>query len=112
MSTAVAVELRSEVVGPWGLNSYALICPDTRESLLIDPGADPDTLMHMVSGSQPQAIVITHSHADHIGALQEMRSRLSVPVLAHGGLAPASSPVRADEWLSDDQVINLGRSAD
>ncbi|HRJ43104.1 MAG: MBL fold metallo-hydrolase [Caldilineaceae bacterium] len=72
-------------VGPWGMNTYALICPETGESVLIDPGADPDTLAEMLGNSTPTAILLTHTHGDHIGALDEMRQRLGVPVLAHPG---------------------------
>lgn len=72
-------------VGPWGMNTYALLCPETGESVLIDPGADPDTLASMLGDSRPVAILLTHTHGDHIGALAEMRQRLGVPVLCHPG---------------------------
>jgi hydroxyacylglutathione hydrolase len=35
-------------VGAWSLNAYALICPATRQSVFVDPGADPDTLRDVV----------------------------------------------------------------
>jgi len=101
--------LRSAVVGPWGLNSYALICPDSGESMLFDPGADLSTLVDLLSGSKPKAIAITHSHADHIGALQELCTLLGVPVIAHPGADHALSETRADIWLGDDQSLALGR---
>ena len=77
--------LRARQVGPWGMNTYVLACPDTGESALIDPGAEPETLAAMLDGTKPVAILLTHTHMDHIGALNEMRSRLGVPTYAHPG---------------------------
>ena len=85
------MELRTRQVGPWGMNTYVLICLDTKRSVLIDPGADPDTLSEMLAGSTPVAILLTHTHGDHTGALAETRSRLNVPLLAHPGPMPEES---------------------
>ncbi len=77
------LELRSRAVGPWPMNTYALICPHTGQSVLFDPGADPDSLQEMLAGSTPIAILLTHTHPDHVGALEEMRQRLGVPIFGH-----------------------------
>lgn len=105
MSTNDAkLELRARQVGPWGMNSYALVCPETEESLLIDPGADPDALEEMLAGSQPAAILITHTHPDHIGALDEMWDRLQVPVMAH----ERAREIQVDQRLSDGDIVEVG----
>ena len=78
MSTPATLELRARSVGPWPMNTYALACPHTSQSVLIDPGADPETLMELLAGTQPIAILLTHTHPDHVGALQEMREHLGV----------------------------------
>lgn len=102
------LELRQRVVGPWAMNAYAVVCPRTGQSVLVDPGADPEALEDMLAGSTPVAIVITHGHPDHIGALEPMRKRLSVPVTAHGGSEAAPSRVRADQWLEDGDTLAVG----
>lgn len=94
-------------VGPWPMNTYALICPTTGESVLFDPGADPDVLTDALAGSTPKAILLTHTHPDHVGVLDEMRERLQVPVMAHPGehhLDP-----RADVWLNDGDTVTVGK---
>ncbi len=102
------LELRMRSVGPWGMNAYALVCPQTKKSVLIDPGDDPDTLSEMLAGSQPTAIWLTHTHSDHIGALDVMLARLDVPLLAHSGPHAAGVTLHANRWLEDGDVVQVG----
>lgn len=98
--------LNSAEVGPWPMNSYALICSETKQSVLIDPGDEPDKLMAMLEGSKPTAILLTHAHPDHVGALETMKARLNAPVYMH----PADSPmmVMADAWFVGGDAFVLG----
>jgi hydroxyacylglutathione hydrolase len=105
--TTAPLELRHRQVGPWPMNTYALICPTTGESVLFDPGADPDLLEAMLAGSQPVAILLTHSHPDHIGALAEMQQRLSVPLMAHQ--QSAAHGIQSDRTLTDGDSVQVGR---
>lgn len=102
------MEMRSRRVGPWSLNAYVLVCPETRQSVLVDPGAEPDRLEKLLEGTQPKAILITHSHPDHIGALCAMQQILKVPVMAHPGKAVAHSPIQADQWLAHGDELSVG----
>ena len=101
------LELRQRQVGPWPMNTYALICPTTRQSVLFDPGADPEKLMEMLDGSTSSAILLTHTHGDHVGALAEMRERLGVPVMAHSNAQPKG--ITAEHWLADGDAARARR---
>jgi hydroxyacylglutathione hydrolase len=98
--------LKTAQVGPWPMNSYALICPQTHQSVLIDPGADPDALALMLTDSTPTAILLTHAHPDHIGALDVMKERLQVPVFIHPVEPRLGLPV--DSWLTPGELFKLG----
>lgn len=100
------LELRHRQVGPWPMNTYALVCPTTNQSVLFDPGADPDTLSDLLAGSKPIAILLTHTHPDHIGALDEMRTRLAVPLMAHPNATQRD--IKADRWLEQGDTVVVG----
>jgi hydroxyacylglutathione hydrolase len=99
-------ELRSRSVGPWQSNSYALICTTTRQSVLIDPAAEPKALLATLADSAPVAILLTHAHIDHIGALDEMVASLKVPVMAH-----VTTSLRVDRRVNDGDLVPVGRHA-
>lgn len=110
MPTQSQLDLRTRAVGPWPMNTYVLVCPDTNQSVLIDPGAEPDTLLEMLGDSEPVAILLTHTHPDHVMALDEMKQRLGVPVYAHPGPHnnPVARDVEPDETLTDGDTFQLG----
>lgn len=102
------LDLRKRAVGPWPMNTYALVCPETGESILIDPGAEPETLAVMLGDSRPIAIVLTHTHPDHVGALDEMRDRLQVPLMAHPGPHMQEIMPEPDRELGDGESVAVG----
>ena len=102
------MHLETRQVGPWNMNTYALLCPTTNSSVLIDPGDDPDTLFEMIEGSNPIAILLTHSHIDHIGALSEMRQKLAVPVITHPGPHAGDVDLKEDGHLKHGDFFQVG----
>ncbi len=60
------------VTGPLGENCY-LLWQDTN-AWIIDPGADPDEIVAEITARNltPTAIVLTHGHFDHLGALDAL----------------------------------------
>lgn len=95
-------------IGPFGTNSYILICPKTNESVVVDAPGDVDLVLAQLNKTRPQYILMTHGHFDHIGGLAELKSALNIPVAAH--LAEAGDlPVTVDLLLNHGDEISLGR---
>jgi hydroxyacylglutathione hydrolase len=94
-------------LGPFGTNSYILICQKTNESVVVDAPGEAGMVVERLKETQPKYILMTHDHFDHIGALVELRSALEVPVAAH--LADANDlPLEPDLLLNDGDEILLG----
>lgn len=79
-------------VGPGQANCY--IIANEKEALIIDPGAEAGTIKKAIDrlAVKPVAILLTHTHYDHIGAVDETRKMFNIPVY----VAPEE-----DAWLSD-----------
>lgn len=79
--------VRTFVVGPFLENTYLLWDSITREAVVIDPGAEEDLLLRQIEndGLRPIAIVNTHAHPDHVGAVAALRRALDVPFYLHPG---------------------------
>jgi hydroxyacylglutathione hydrolase len=102
------LELRHREVGPWPMNTYALVCPNTLASVLVDPGADPVILEAMLAATIPMAILLTHTHYDHVNVLGEMRTHLKVPVMCHAGPHVDGLQVQADRHLDTGDLVQVG----
>ena len=62
------------VTGPFQENAYIIWQENSNKSLFIDPGSEPEKLVDAVEehGFEPQAIINTHAHLDHIGAVRDL----------------------------------------
>lgn len=70
-------------VGPVGENTFLVINDEAdNAALLIDPGDEPDSIAQAIAetGADVKAILLTHTHFDHVGAVKPMVDRLGVPV--------------------------------
>jgi hydroxyacylglutathione hydrolase len=77
--------LRRMEVGPFAANCYLVACGQTKEAVIIDPGADARQILSMVAGEKVTVkyIINTHGHVDHVGANEDIRKALGVPILIH-----------------------------
>ncbi|WP_414838967.1 MBL fold metallo-hydrolase [Carnobacterium sp. TMP28] len=93
-------EIKQVVTGTIEENCYIIYQDKT--ALIVDPGADFKKIMHVIEELQvvPVAILLTHCHFDHIGALEQTRSTYNIPVYV-------SSLEKT--WLMDP-ALNLSNS--
>lgn len=82
------------VKGYFEENCFFYIDDRTRNGFIIDPGAQAGRLLDLIGekGWTIEKILLTHGHFDHMGAVDEIRDALGVPVYAH---------IRSDEYLLD-----------
>jgi hydroxyacylglutathione hydrolase len=77
------IDVRAFTVGPVQENAY-LVRSDTAatRALMIDPGEEPQRLLDAAEalGVQIEAILITHCHFDHIGAVAPVARATGAPV--------------------------------
>lgn len=76
--------------GMIGANCYLVVCPETKEAALIDPGDEAEKILRMVQKEQAKvvAIINTHGHGDHIGANREIKEATKAPIMCHVEEAP------------------------
>ena len=91
------MEIKTLVVGELNTNCYWVCLPGREDGILIDPGAEPDTIKAAVGEKTVAAILLTHGHFDHIGALGAFPD---VPVYLH----------EKDALMLTDNELNAGSS--
>jgi hydroxyacylglutathione hydrolase len=70
-------------VGPLQCNCSIIGDEQTREAIVIDPGADIDEVLTLIRKHRLQVkqIVITHAHIDHVGGAMKLRAATGAPTL-------------------------------
>lgn len=97
-------------VGPMDNNAYVLRCAATGAQVLIDAAAEPERLMELIGSGGLEAIITTHRHEDHWGALAEIQQRTGAQVYAHTADASAIG-VPVDRPVDDGHIITFGECA-
>ena len=95
-------------LGPWGTNSYIVVCQVTGDSILVDAPGEADKVLKQLAGTNPKYIVLTHNHIDHIGALEELKAKLKIPVALHPADASRLA-LQPDTELKDGDTIAVGK---
>ena len=78
-----------------GVNCYFVVDEATKHGFIVDPGGMPERLLPVIKerGWTIEKILLTHGHFDHIGAVDDIRRALGIPVMIHEkGLAYLTDP--------------------
>jgi glyoxylase-like metal-dependent hydrolase (beta-lactamase superfamily II) len=119
------VIITHRTVGAFRENTYLVVDEESGSGVLIDPGAEGETVIEMVrrSGADLQAIWLTHAHVDHVGAVAAVRRTWDVPIYLHpldeplyqhAGRAaqayglPFEEPPAVDRALADGDRLRVG----
>lgn len=79
------IELEKFTNGPFHENCY-ILGNDQNEAIIIDPGSEADEIINIVDAKRwaPLAVINTHAHYDHVGAVDQLMKHYNVPFFMHG----------------------------
>jgi glyoxylase-like metal-dependent hydrolase (beta-lactamase superfamily II) len=76
------MDVRSFTVGPFAENTYFIRRDGSERALVFDPGDEPELLLGAIDqlGLDVEAILLTHTHVDHVGAVAPVAAATNAPV--------------------------------
>ena len=91
------MKLQKITLGPVCTNCYFIMNAETKELLIVDPAASPDSIIKKIEELQavPVGILLTHGHFDHIMGVNGVKEKYGIPVYAFK---------KEQEMLSDASV--------
>jgi len=94
------MDARCFTVGPVAENAWIARRDGATSALMIDPGDEPERLTQAVEalGVSIEAILITHCHFDHIGAVAELARATQAPVHCPRAEVPMLRDPNAYTW--------------
>ena len=110
-------------MGPFQANCFLVRSGD--DVVVVDPGAEPERIAALLDAweAEPQAVVLTHAHVDHVGGVAGLVQRYGIPVYLHaadlplyenaaehGAMfgVPVEAPPMPDHWLEHGQSLSFG----
>lgn len=80
-------------LGPLGTNCY-IVMNEKKECIIFDPGEEGVKLVQFIKSNQlkPLAVLLTHAHFDHIGAVDDVRDAFGIEAYIHE---------KEKKWLAD-----------
>jgi glyoxylase-like metal-dependent hydrolase (beta-lactamase superfamily II) len=120
----VSLDVRKLTVGAIAENCFVIHNEASGKALIVDPGEEPGRILAEVeaTGAEVEAILITHCHFDHVGAVAPVARatrapvycpEIEVPVLADimafvpfAGFGPYES-YQADETVAGGEALEL-----
>ena len=120
----MSLDVQMLTVGPVAENCFVLRREGSGRGLIVDPGDEPDRILAAVDemGAKVEAILLTHCHFDHIGAVNpvatvtgapvycpELETALLADIMAYvpfPGIGPYES-YEADETVKGGEALEL-----
>ena len=118
--------LDTVVVGLLQENSYVVACEETKEAVIIDPGAEAERIYRVITfhGFTLKYLLNTHGHIDHVGGVADILEKTGVPFFMHEDdlyllkgiehdplqvYLNVKPPPAPDRFLHDGDLITVGK---
>ena len=84
-------------LGLYQTNTYIVHAEESKSCYIIDPGYQPRAILNKVTalGLQVEAILLTHGHFDHVGAVRDIAADTGCPVYIHEAELTLPAPLTA-----------------
>lgn len=118
----MSLVVKKMLLGPIMTNCYIVYDDVQKKAVIIDPADSADQIKIKITeyGVEPVAILLTHGHFDHIGAVDDIRKEYSIKAYAYeeekevlSGDANIASmigkriSIEADEYFKDGQTFSI-----
>jgi glyoxylase-like metal-dependent hydrolase (beta-lactamase superfamily II) len=97
--------------GTWDVENNVWVIGDDEECVIIDAAHDAKPILAAVDGRRVLAVLLTHAHDDHIGAVSELCAATGAPSYLHPDdrvLWDRVHPFSPDRELADGDVLGVG----
>jgi glyoxylase-like metal-dependent hydrolase (beta-lactamase superfamily II) len=116
---------RALSLGPLDNNTYVVVCPESRQTAVIDVGFEPEAVIEVVRDQEldVRLLLNTHAHFDHVGGMRTVLEAVGGEYWLHPadrsllaslseqgsmfGFPPAEAPADVHD-LHDGQRLALG----
>lgn len=120
-------QMLRRITGPYNLNTYFLVCRQSRQTVIIDPGGTAEDIADFIRENDliPNKILLTHGHADQFFSMEAFKKIASIPYCLHGAdddffknpdvraqtkrSVGLPAPYPADIRMSDGHTVAFGR---
>ena len=79
------LNIETHPLGSYQTNCYIVYEDESPDCIVIDPGYEPDTVLLAIKGIKKNlaAILLTHGHFDHVGAVKDLVAETDCQVYIH-----------------------------
>ena len=91
-------------VTPFAQNCSVIMCTQTRDAAVVDPGGDVERIMQLIRrmDAKVSQILLTHGHVDHAAGAPALAANLQS---MFGTTVPIIGPHSADQYWLDDLPV-------
>ena len=111
--------IKTYVLGGISTNCYLVFCEGEKAAVIIDPADNADYLVSKCRefGVEPEAVLLTHAHFDHMMAADDIRKTYGCKLYVHmdddpslnlsGTMGTEQVSISADHLLRDGDVLHF-----
>ena len=102
------IKVNYRALGMLSTNCYVVENPDSQKVLIVDPGDSPLEIERQIDeiDGDPEAILLTHGHFDHMLAADALRKKYHIPVYVHEKRAAPAGGSKGKSFRALEQTVH------